>query len=267
MKRLISKMIFLLSLQTLLLVLCCHGWSIQIPSVTATQRRSKHRVIRFAEENQLLEWIPSSSDDGWRTAPAANHSPLVETLRWCRNFVLPLNLCPWAAASLQSNNIQDLKLYSVKNANDMEVAVHSVAQLFHDSVVRKDVDPSVAISFVVCDDLSWDFADFYDWFCALEENFWDDDNGVLNHVTLAPFHPDWMFQDEGEDNMASSSSHQLQFEKKSPYPTVTFVWTAVIDAAGPAVTTMIATKNEATLCSKTVQELSTMYQQRVYLID
>jgi hypothetical protein len=229
----------------------------------------------------------------WHVAPP-NHIPVMETLRWCYNFVLPLGLCPWAAASLQELQLlttsgddeydvdeskdssvrlektktSAMQFFSVKNSEDMESAVHHVTRIFRDAVVQKAIDPSVAIFFVLCEDRSWDFADFYDWFCTVEEDDWDgdynidkgDDDDLLSQVTLAPFHPGWMFEDDG----AAATNPSLQFEKKSPFPTVTLVWTDIIDAAGPAVSSKIAAQNEITLGKKSVEELAAMYQQSVY---
>ncbi|KAI2506860.1 hypothetical protein MHU86_7545 [Fragilaria crotonensis] len=211
------------------------------------------------------------------------------------HFVLPLGLCPWAAASLQQlqsstsggddeggmNDMNDdksvrvetrktsaMQFFSVKNSEDMESAVHRVTRIFRDAVVQKAIDPSVAIFFVLCEDRSWDFADFYDWFCTVEEDDWEGDHGfdegddddLQSQVTLAPFHPGWMFEDDG----TAATNPSLQFEKKSPYPTVTLVWTDVIDAAGPAVSSKIAAQNEITLGRKSVEELAALYQQSVY---
>jgi hypothetical protein len=113
----------------------------------------------------------------------------------------------------------------------------------------------------MCEDLTWEFGDFYDWFCEVEESYWDianDEDGsyIQDKITLAPFHPDWAF--DGDDV-------SLSFEKKAPYPTVTLVWTAVIDAAGEFVTNKIAEQNEATLCDTGATELGKMYQEGVYL--
>ena len=164
-----------------------------------------------------------------------------------------------------------MQFFSVKNSKDMERAVHHVARIFRDAVgVDKTIDPAVAIFFVLCEDRSWEFADFYTWFCTVEEDDWDDedcddsDEGVeddaQSQVTLAPFHPGWMFEDDG----TAATNPSLQFEKKSPYPTVTLVWTDVIDKAGPLVSSKIAAQNEITLGSKSVTELAALYQRSVY---
>jgi hypothetical protein len=321
-----SIVVWLRFLLPVLGILRSHSWSISTSFTRLTARGSVRKAI-FARETLCVQshscsttgsisvdysWIPqtapsqllspgSSDTVLWRVAPP-DHAPVVETLRWCRNFVLPLALCPWAAASVQqlqfsqqqqsssSSSHADvvitdqnasitpyeptafapitpaMQFFSVKKSEDMERAVHHVARIFRDAVgVHKTIDPSVAIFFVLCEDRSWDFIDFYDWFCAVEEEDWDDeddesDEDVQCQVTLAPFHPGWMFEDDG----TATTNPSLQFEKKSPYPTVTLVWTDVIDTAGPMVSSKIGAQNEITLGRKSVAELTTLYQQCVY---
>ena len=54
-----------------------------------------------------------------------------------------------------------------------------------------------------------DFVDFYNWFDEMEAT-WE----LIDDVIVAPFHPDWVFAGEPES---------LQYEKRSPYPTVTLL--------------------------------------------
>lgn len=203
-------------------------------------------------------WIADDNGGSWESKELSVEAD--ETLRWCQNFVVPLSLCPWATGSLEAPQ-GAIQLYSVSKPEEMEEAIASATKIFHDGIVSDTLDPVTAISFVVCngDPTTWDFVDFYDWFCDLEEQYWedgDDDGDINNKITLAPFHPDWTF--EGDDPAIS-------FEKKSPYPTVTIVWTAVIDAAGESVTNKIAQQNEATLLEQGADALQKLYQQSVYL--
>jgi Protein of unknown function (DUF1415) len=64
---------------------------------------------------------------------------------------------------------------------------------------------------------------------------------LMDDGIVAPFHPDWVFAGEPQS---------LQYEKRSPYPTVTLVSTRVVDKAGEEATKQIGTQNEKTLLSK-----------------
>jgi len=211
-------------------------------------------------------WTPQSSSSNWTTVHANSRvsSPVVsiiETLRWCRNIVLPLDLCPWARASLENTRKNSIQFYSVKEQRDMmnENLVEDVARLFQKKIVRKETDPSIAIDFLVCEDLSWEFRDFFDWFCYIEEEYWGKEEWH-DEVTLAAFHPDWSYNDDGDEKL-----QLLQFEKKSPYPTLTFVWTDVVEAASEVITNRIAQQNEETLLQRNVQEMEALYRNQVYI--
>jgi len=136
--------------------------------------------------------------------------------------------------------------------------LNKVSTLFYQQITRKVSDPSTAISFLICEDLTWNFADFFDWFCYIEELYWDDQNDLQNKITLAAFHPDWNYEDD---------ETALKFEKKSPYPTITFVWTAVVEAATEATTVKIAKQNEETLLNQRVDDMNALYNSEVYLGD
>jgi hypothetical protein len=170
-----------------------------------------------------------------------------------------------------------IQLYTVSSAQDMESAIDSVSGIFYQSIAStgtgtgtnsscQKLDPSTAISFVICEDpSSWELTDFYEWFCTLEEKYWKDslttdlDSVHLqSKITLAPFHPDWAF--DGDDP-------SLGFEKKAPYPTVTMVWTDVINAAGEVAAKKIGAQNEATLRDRGAAALRDLYQQSVYSLN
>jgi len=208
----------------------------------------------------------SSSPSTWmmhNNKQSSSSLSVQETLRWCHNIVLPLNLCPWAKGSLESSRA--MQFYGVKDRNDMmdTTVIEDVAQLFHQRISeRKGVDPVVAIDFLVCEDLSWEFSDFFYWFSYIEEEYWGCNPELHDKVTLAAFHPNWSYNDEDD---IDESLQLLEFEKKTPYPTVTFVSTEVVEAVSEDTTNRIAEKNEETLLQKNVQEMKSLYQNHVYI--
>jgi hypothetical protein len=202
-----------------------------------------------------------------------------QTWNWCQHFILPLQLCPWARASMETP--QALQIFVVEedaisqdainhhNAADVQSMYYSlmdgVGRRFEDFLEEQPDDSSsiesAAIFFVVFVESSSssskenrlsaqqhsmkDFGDFYDWFCLLEET-WE----LFETVIPAPFHPDWSFAGEPES---------LQFEKRSPHPTISLVSARVVDAAGEAATKQIGKHNEQVLLSKTAEELQVLW--------
>jgi hypothetical protein len=184
--------------------------------------------------------------DGEAAAAAA------ATWRWCADFVVPLDLCPWAAASVSAKG-GALGIHLSKREH-MKEAIDEAALHLRDKIETGTVDPNVAIALVVCHPSNdWDFLEFYDWFEELEESFEDD------FFTLAPFHPKWQFGGGPVEHFL-----ELDIEKQSPYPTVTIVCTSVIDKAGPTATDQIAKHNERVLLEMGVPKLQQYYQKRVF---
>jgi hypothetical protein len=191
------------------------------------------------------------------TDPLLVQRAATETWRWCAHFVAAHNLCPWAQKSVQTD--QAIRIYVVENIEDMEESLQTVSARFYADLKASSIDPNAAIAFVVlANSDDWSFPDYYDWYLQEEDNWLDDaeedENSVANHVTWAPFHPEYEFQ--GDDEC-------LQVEKRSPYPTVSIVSSAVIEKAGPSATTQIATNNEEILRKKTASQWQELYDASV----
>ncbi|CAB9511761.1 expressed unknown protein [Seminavis robusta] len=249
------------------------------------------------------EWISHSAE---MLQQHQQSSPLQETLHWCRDFVVPLNLCPWAASSVTTPRAMQFYIVPTTHSStstssigsqkdEMAHVVQTVAQKFHQSIIEETKDDDdddlkkVAIAFILIEQQhsststsssatsspppphhwSESFPTFYDWFIDLEddwidqaEEYNDEDtttpvSNIYTDVTLAAFHPDWMY---GE----SDNGDGLDFEKRSPVPTITLVATETIDAAGPQATERIANHNAQVLQHEmTPEQIQTLYQRVV----
>jgi len=212
------------------------------------------------------------------------HQVVQETWNWCANFVVPYNLCPWAAASVfdSENSIQ---IFLVKNSNttDMEKsfehALNLASQVFQrqleitnseqSDTKSPKLDPNTAIAFVVQvpdPESTWDFFSFYDWYGFIEEEMIE--NGLSRYeskygpllpdvITWAPFHPEWQYAEDGE---SEDDDDSLVVEKQTPFPTVTIVSTKIIDRAGEAATEKIFSHNQEVLSAKSSFEWRTIYE-------
>ncbi len=82
---------------------------------------------------------------------------------------------------------------------------------------------------------------------------------IGDEITIAPFHPDWSFAS------SSSSQNPLDYEKKSPYPTISLVRSSVIIKAGEEATGRIGIHNEEVLQKYGCDEVEELYQKRIVL--
>ncbi|CAJ1970147.1 unnamed protein product [Cylindrotheca closterium] len=215
----------------------------------------------------------TSKDEEWKPISEVSLLPAaIRTWNWSKHFVLKLGLCPWAKGSLDTPSAmqifvvpkeQDILYTTGTYANDICLAVADKCLQYcqkypekESSIIflvvfqEEDEDADCVPEETTMDRIGgfhdaydqWEhFINFYEWFTDLEDD-WD-----LDDIIVAPFHPNWQFGGDGQ--------RLLDFEKKSPYPTVTFVSAKVVEQAGEAATAQIAQKNEETLEGKTLDSL------------
>jgi len=244
------------------------------PTTTSSMTNTATTAVRFVPVD-IMESCSRSSSGVARnsnqndTAAVVQAAAAVTTWNWCANFVARYNLCPWAAASVQTRDA--IRIYCCCGVGEswqrrrIEAVLMAVAQDFRQHLQTADGDPHTAIAFVVLipptttstsssSATCWyqDFPTFYEWFVKVEER-WND-----NDVTLAPFHPEWKYYDDYDDD-----DDVIELEKQSPYPTISLVSTAVIDKAGPAATEQIARNNQEILQGRTRAEWKLIYETAV----
>jgi hypothetical protein len=133
------------------------------------------------------------------------------------------------------------------------------------------IDPKLAITFVVLapsepkvitsmpNQLAFSFPHFHEFINDLESKLFDEaDSGISSTgdlVTMAGFHPNWEFY--------GLQGSPLNYEKRSPYPTVSLVLTEGIDEAGEEATEQIAKHNKKILNSIGTRGLENLFQKKV----
>ena len=234
------------------------------------------------------------------------------TQRWSSNFVRRLNLCPWAGQSLDTHGamrfwvllvdaddgeeiIFDRLRRTIRMAGEHLVSITAPASEDDPPGRTSSVDPSAAISFVILaradgDVLTppADFGSFYDSFLDLEDRlldecdvFWDtngddsvEDPPIGCDITIAAFHPEWKFGSSGTSSL-DESCQPIDYEKRTPYPTVSVVVSSAIDSlmdertggADPhgsaLVTKRIADLNDETLNGLGIDAVEKLYAAEV----
>lgn len=251
-----------------LLLFSCEAWI--SPSTTVPSfRKSLSRCHESSSSNTKsydfpppLVWNVDYEDLKKTLIPMEECLQAKETWNWCRNFIVPMQLCPWARKSLETTSALQIYVPSISTTNNPKKeqktrVVKDVALAFRDYIQEFPALESTAIFFIIFPDKMTDlsssssFMDFYEWFEQLEDD-WD-----IDEVTVAAFSPDWQFGDDTEETLS------LEFEKKSPHPTITLVSTKVIEQAGPAATEQISDQNYDTLTQKSPSELQQLWQESI----
>lgn len=146
------------------------------------------------------------------------------------------------------------------------------------------------------DDYEFQFESFYEFCTDLEDRLFDeadeahearelDDDGdedveegvadilIGDEITIAPFHPDWYFATTGDEYEVDTTAavggggNPLDYEKKSPYPTISLVRTSGIVQAGEEATSRIGIHNEEILKDFGGKRLKKLYNDNVLRID
>ncbi|MBB4078271.1 hypothetical protein GGR28_000872 [Lewinella aquimaris] len=127
------------------------------------------------------------------------------TLAWVRDFVVRLNLCPFAAAPLRQNRV----VCNTCRDTEPEAAFHWAGTQVQGQL-NKPAD-QVETTLLLFPDVLAEFDDFMGFVGAIEQLL--EDSGADGFVQLAHFHPEYQFAGERENDAANATN-------RSPYPTV-----------------------------------------------
>jgi uncharacterized protein len=152
----------------------------------------------------------AGADEAPATAVAAH------TRRWIEQFVVALNLCPFAAPVLRGTQLRVA-------VSDL-VAVPELAMAVLDELDRlqRSAESELATSVLVFSRALADFDDYLDFVALAEELL--QECGLDGVVQIASFHPHYQFQGASRDDVAN-------FTNRSPYPMLHFIREAAVSRA------------------------------------
>lgn len=127
------------------------------------------------------------------------------TRRWLAEFVVGLNLCPFARPLLDS---EQLRIAVCPDADIDSLQRSFLAEL---DLIQSTPESDLATSLLVFTSALVDFDDYLDFLALAQELL--SQAGLEGLVQLASFHPDYRFEGEAEN----AASH---FSNRSPYPTI-----------------------------------------------
>jgi len=138
------------------------------------------------------------------------------TRAWVEHAVVGLNLCPFAKAPMVKGQIR----YVVSETTDPRVLLDELCAQMEALVAT---DPSeVETTLLIHPNVLGDFLDFNDFLDAAEAALVDfGHEGVLQ---IASFHPDYRFEDTGDDDLGNASN-------RAPHPTLHLLREASVERA------------------------------------
>lgn len=140
--------------------------------------------------------------------------PAARTLAWVRDFVVGLDLCPFAAGPLARGEVR----VAVCEAADFDACVRdTLAEL-----ARLDDDPTIETTLVVFPRALAAFDELLDAAAAVQHLL--EDAGFAGLVQVVSFHPDYVFEGAPPDDPANATN-------RSPYPMLHLLREASVSAA------------------------------------
>jgi len=122
---------------------------------------------------------------------------------WLSEWVIDLNLCPFAKYPFQNNQV---KIFSTKETNADEIYRFVLSEL--DALYQSSVEEVETVLLVVENALD-DFEDYLDFLMLLEDVI--DQIGLRGIIQVASFHPRYCFDGCAENDAAN-------YTNRSPYP-------------------------------------------------
>jgi len=144
----------------------------------------------------------------------SNQAAVQQTKNWISQIVIDLQLCPFASAPFNTNNID----YTVIPRNDISRHLHQIANSY--SVL--DNDTNIETQLLIFPDAYQDFEDYLDLLHLANQIL--KDLKYTGIYQLASFHPLYRFADSDEKDAANYSN-------RSPYPMLHVLRESSLDKA------------------------------------
>mmetsp|Transcript_1137 Transcript_1137/g.1461 ORF Transcript_1137/g.1461 Transcript_1137/m.1461 type:complete len:386 (-) Transcript_1137:22-1179(-) len=135
--------------------------------------------------------------------------------KWIKEIVIGLNLCPFAAAALDTERVR----FKISTAITLEEAFEDF--LVEADLIKSTTEFEVPTTLLIFTNSFSDFEEFYAFSRFLEDTI-DKNKNLVDEVMVACFHPNHTFQ-------GLEKNDPVHFEKRSPYPVVNLLRAPVVD--------------------------------------
>ncbi len=132
-------------------------------------------------------------------------SPIAVTQQWVTDFVVGLNLCPFAKGPLRQGTIRWVSM----EENTLEALTPQLLQEI--GMLIEHSRDEIETTLIVLPNIDFAFQEFWDYLGLMEELARE--VGAAGLVQLVGFHPDFRFAGEAEDDPSA-------YTNRSPYPMI-----------------------------------------------
>ena len=128
-------------------------------------------------------------------------SIIAETRHWVQNFVIGLNLCPFAKREVDGDRLRIL-------VTEADSALRLVSVLEAELAAIRD-DDTIGTTLIVHPNALSDFAAYLDFLAVADQMLVE--SGLEGDIQIASFHPDYQFAGTEPGDLSN-------FTNRSPYP-------------------------------------------------
>lgn len=173
------------------------------------------------------------------------------TLGWVRQVVVGLHLCPFAEAVIRSERLRVVVCDGRTASQVRESVMREMSHLI--SVSEEQVQSTLIVAPEFCHE---DFLEFRE-FCGKVEEQVENDEGLVDEVSVAWFHPEFEWGDADMDEA-------VHFDKRAPYPTINLLRVDELEKyIEQGRTQHILERNQATLREVGVERMRALYRSLV----
>ena len=137
-----------------------------------------------------------------------------QTIKWVKNFIVALNVCPFAKREVERESIRLSIVRSKKTNVALEELMAEIAWL--------DEHPETETSLVVFPTLFSDFENYLDFVAMTEDLMFE--QGCEGVYQVATFHPDYCFDGVEQSDVSN-------YTNRSPYPMIHLLREASVEKA------------------------------------
>lgn len=144
----------------------------------------------------------------------SNTAYIKKTEKWIRNFVIALNLCPFAKREMDSGSVR-MEVCTATTISEALTAFMAEIKLLDNNTEEKT-------SFLIFPFFLKDFFDYLDFIDVAESSLIK--SKQVGTYQLATFHPDYYFADADPEDVTN-------YTNRSPYPMIHFLREAEVEKA------------------------------------
>lgn len=179
----------------------------QLPALSTTGHESNCQRM-FLSSSHGSHGNDDSSEFILKKSQESDHPIIQRTLQWLKGVVIGLNFCPFAERPLLQ---QQLRMEVIEGTDQVDILARVLAECF-----LRQSQPGTSL--MICPDLyPRNFPKYLEVYNMLQDGVLVQED-LTGDIQVAPFHPEFVFGKEGQEDDYSDDDGIENYTNRSPYP-------------------------------------------------